>query len=79
MNLSRLMVNAQSIEESKFIRISKNRKRSGPSEKAILGSRRGIQFKMNLGILRLSMIRVVVVKVVRILVLLLGRSTMVNI
>ena len=44
--------------------------------KAKLGSRRAIKFKINLGILRLNMRKVLVLKVVSLLVLLVGRSTM---
>ena len=79
MTLSRLIVYDQSIEESKLSRISRKLKRSEQVIKIDLGSRRGLKFKMNLEILRSNLRRVVVLKVVSVLVLLVGRSTMGNV
>ena len=76
MNLCRLMVYVQSIEESKLSRISRNLKRVDTMIKTNLGLRRGIRTMMDLVLLRSRVKMVVVLKVVSLLVLLVGRSTL---
>ena len=76
MHLSRLMVYSQFIEESKLSRIASNLKRSGSSEKNQPRFKRGLQFKINVVLLRSKLRRIVVLKMVRLLVLFVERSTM---
>ena len=73
MALSRLMLYAQSIEESKHWRRSRDAKRRRTEEQIQPSFRRGLQFKMVLMILRLTMREVVVPKWSSLLVLLVER------
>ena len=74
-NQSRLMMYAQSIEESKLERISRDAKRGKIESELNLILRRGLQIKMVLLLLRPTMREIVVLKVLSLLVLLVGRST----
>ena len=76
MTLAILMVYDQSIEESNLCRISRNMKRSGSTDQSQLGSRRGLKLKMDVVLLKSTLRRVVVLKVVTLLVLLVERTIM---
>ena len=76
MTQARLKVYDQSIEESKFCRISRNMKRSGSTDQSQLCSRRGLKLKIDLVLLNSTLRRVVVLKVVTLLVLLVERTIM---
>ena len=74
MNFSRLMVYAKSFEECKLCMIFRNLKRYGTTCKTNIGTRRRIQFKMNLGVVRSKLRRLMLFKVVSRHVLLLGEA-----
>ena len=74
MTLTRLMVYAESVEESKLKRMSKNMKRSGQMGKINLSSSREIKLKMYLVLLKSYLRRIVVLKVVSLHMLLVKRS-----
>ena len=78
MTLSRIMVYSQSIEESKLGGEVEMQTGEEPMSKLYLILRRGLQIKMVLVFLRLTMIEVVVSKWLSQLVLLVGRSTLGN-
>ena len=79
MNLSMLMVNAQSIEESKLGRIDRNLKRSGSNEQNQPMFKRRAPNNDVPSALRSNLRRVVVLKMVSLHVLLVGRSSMGNV
>ena len=68
MNISRLVVYAQSIEESKMTRVRKDLKRGRYRIKDNLGLRRGLQIKIYQVLLRLTTKEVVVLKLLSLLV-----------
>ena len=74
MNISRLVVYAQSIEESKMTRVRKDLKRGRYRIKDNLGLRRGLQIKIYQVLLRLTTKEVVVLKFLSLLVPLVERS-----
>ena len=74
MNISRLVVYAQSIEESKMTRVRKDLKRGRYRIKDNLGLRRGLQIKIYQVLLRLTTKEVVVLKLLSLLVPLVERS-----
>ena len=74
MNISRLFVYAQSIEESKMTRVRKDLKRGRYRIKDNLGLRRGLQIKIYQVLLRLTTKEVVVLKFLSLLVPLVERS-----
>ena len=74
MNISRLVVYAQSIEESKMTRVRKDLKRGRYRIKDNLGLRRGLQIKIYQVLLRLTMKEAVVLILLSLLVPLVERS-----
>ena len=76
MNISRLVVYAQSIEESKMTRVRKDLKRGRYRIKDNLGLRRGLQIKIYQVLLRLTTKEVVVLKFLSLLVPLVERNNL---
>ena len=79
MTLARLMVYAQSIEESKLRRITRSLKRSVSNDQEQLGLRRGPKVKKNLRVFRLNWREEVVLKMSNLHVSLVARNIMVSV
>ena len=76
MNISRLVVYAQSIEESKMTRVRKDLKRGRYRIKDNLGLRRGLQIKIYQVLLRLTKKKMVDLNFLNLLASLVARGTM---